>query len=122
MMDDEKDYGKRVLKTYKIQNDVLWELMIIAERLCPNGEWVFQMFAYPDYNTETRETSKKFHAVVTNGDDNVTAVGDNPGAAVALLIHYLLSGYVFPLTGEGGRKFFPADVGWIRDIAEKPSE
>lgn len=106
------DYGKRVLNHYKIQDDVLWDLMLIAQRLCPSGEWVFQMFAHQEFDPESKQLIKKFMAVCTNGDDNVTAVCDTPGAAVALLVHYLLSGSVFPLTGNGGRKFFPADTGW----------
>lgn len=116
------EYGKRVIKHYKVQNDVLWNLMLIAQELCPDGEWVFQMFAHPDYNPETQKVKHKFMAVVTNGDDNVTAVGDNPGAAVALLVHYLLSGSVFPLTGEGGRKFYPADRGWVRTKQDNGDE
>lgn len=115
------EYGKLVIAHYKIQNDALWELMSMAQRLCPGGEWVFQMFARADYNPETPKTPRKrFMATVTNGDDNVTAIGSTPGAAVALLIHYLLDGSVFPLTGNGGRKIFPADNGWTRDKEEQP--
>ena len=113
-MDNTEDYSKRVLAHYQIQKDVLFELMMIAQRLCPGGEWVFQMFASPEYRPEEKLINKKFEAVVTNGDDNVTALADNPGAAVALLIHYLLNGSVFPLTGNNGKKFFPADTGWTR--------
>ena len=91
------DYGKRLLNHYKIQDDVLWDLMLIAQRLCPGGEWVFQMFAHQEYDPESKRLKKKFMATCTNGDDNVTAVCDTPGAAVALLVHYLLSGSVFPL-------------------------
>jgi len=116
MIENNSDnYSKRVLKHYKIQNEVLYDLMIIAQRLCPDGEWVFQMFAYPD-RQDNGEIKKSFMAVVTNGDDNVTAITDNPGASVAKLIFHLLSGSVFPLTGEGGRKFYPADRGWIRKL------
>lgn len=110
------DYGKKVLEHYKIQNSVLFDLMLVAQRLCPDGEWVFQMFAR--FVIVNEKPVKKFHAVVTNGDDNVTAISENPAAAVALLIHYLLDGSVFPLTGNGGVKFFPADQGWIRPVSE----
>ena len=116
------EYSKRVLNHYKIQTDVLWDLMLIAQRLCPGGEWVFQMFAHHEYNPENSRLIKKFMATVTNGDDNVTALSENPGASVALLIHYLLSGSVFPLTGEGGRKFFPADMGWKKMTDEEITE
>lgn len=105
------DYGKRVIAHYKIQADVLWDLMSIAQRLCPSGEWVFQMFAQQEF--KDGRLVKKFMATCTNGDDNVTAVCSTPGAAVALLIHYLLDGAVFPLTGNGGIKYFPGDTGWI---------
>ena len=121
MTDD--DYGKRVIKHYKIQDDVLFDLMMIAQRLCPSGEWVFQMFAEPEYDPANPKIPKKlFMAVVTNGDDNVTAVCKTPGAAVALLIHYLLDGSVFPLTGNGGRKYHPADTGWTRVIETKNTD
>ena len=106
------DYGKRVLKHYKIQEDVLWDLMLIVQSLCPGGEWVFQVFAHQEFDETTSRVKKKFMAICTNGDDNVTAIGNTPGAAVALLAHYLLDGYVFPLTGNGGRKTFPGDTGW----------
>ena len=105
------DYGKRVLAHYKVQADVLWDLMLIVQRLCPSGEWVFQMFAQQEF--KDGKLVKKFMATCTNGDDNVTAINANPGAAVALLAHYLLDGAVFPLTGNGGIKYFPGDTGWI---------
>lgn len=109
------EYGDRVLKHYKIQNEVLWDLMTIAQRLCPSGEWVFQMFATPEYNEKSpMKFDKKFIACVTNGDDNVTAICKSPGGAVAKLIYHLLEGSVFPLTGNGGRKFYPADMGWTK--------
>ena len=111
------DYGNRVLKHYKIQQDVLFDLMMIAQMLCPGGEWVFQMFAYPEQ--KDRKIIKSYMAVVTNGDDNVTAVCSNPGAAVAKLIFHLLDGSVFPLTGDGGRKFYPADRGWVKSLEAK---
>jgi len=114
------EYGNRVIKHFKVQNGILWQLLKIAQELCPDGEWVFQFMAYPDFIDG--KVKNKFMAVCTNGDDNVTAMAENPGAAVALLIHYLLDGSVFPLTGEGGRKFYPADRGWIKapDKDEEP--
>jgi len=108
-----EEYSERVLKHYKIQNDILFDLMMIAQRLCPGGEWVFQLFASPEMN-ESGKLKKSFLAAITNGDDNVTAICENPGAAVAKLISYMLEGSVFPLTGNGGRKFYPGDMDWIK--------
>ena len=115
-------YAERVLKHYKIQTEVLFELMKIAQRLCPDGEWVFQLLSHSEWSREEKIEQKKFMAVVTNGDDNVTAICANPGAAVALLVHYLLDGSVFPLTGNGGVKTFPGDNGWIKEIEDVESE
>lgn len=110
------DYGKRIIEHYKIQNDILWDLMLIAQRLCPGGEWVIQLFAHQEYNAKDKRLIKKFMATCTNGDDNVTAVCSNPAAAVSLLIHYLLDGALFPLSGgNGGRKTYPGDNGWKID-------
>ena len=117
------DYGKRLLNHYRVQNDVLWQLMMVAQKLCPSGEWVFQIFAHQRTPTDNNPLSgRQFEATFTNGDDNITVLADNPGAAVAKLIYHALDGSVFPLTGNGGRKFFPGDTGWIRveDSREQP--
>lgn len=104
----------RTIKHNQAVEKSIWELMIIAQRLCPGGEWVLQIFAYPERNIDGKEM-RKYMATVTNGDDNVTAVATTLGAALALLIHYLLDGSVYPLaSGNGGRKTFPGDTGWVR--------
>ena len=97
------DYQKRVIDTYRAQTEKFWELLQIACYLAP-GTWPIQILPYaegPDKH------DRRFMAVVSNGDDNVTAVAKTPGGAVALLIHYLLEGSVFPLTGEGGHYIVP---------------
>ena len=108
------DYGKRVVQHYKVQPQVLWTLMAVVQELCPGGEWVFQLLTY----VEKRDGRlvNLFQAVITNGDDNVTCMDESPTGAVAGLLYHMLKGHCnpFPLTGDGGRKRFPADNGWIR--------
>src|SRR4030067_1157880 len=99
-MMETNDYGKRLVKHYKIQNEIVLELLALVQKLCPKS-WVIQIL--PTWN-EKRE--KAFLVTVTNGDDNVTAENNNLGAALALLIHYLLNGSIFPLTGGEGEHFF----------------
>lgn len=109
------NYGKRVIGHYKIQTDVLWSLMSLVERLCPDGEWVFQLLTYVEKRNDT--VVRLFQATITNGDDNVTCNDESPTGAVAGLLFHMLKGHgnPFPLTGNGGRKRFPADNGWIRE-------
>jgi hypothetical protein len=92
----EDDYGKRVRETHKLQTDMLWDLLLMAQKICP-GTWVLQILVDLDEHQQ-----HIFRAVVTNGDDNITTQGKTPGSAIAKLIHHLLDGAVFPLTGNMG--------------------
>lgn len=104
------DYGKRVLKHYEVQSGTALKLLEIAQGLCP-GTWVLQILANLDQANGKHVLV--YQVSVTNGDDNVTASNQNLGAALAQLIYYLLNGSVFPLTGDGGVYYHPADRGWI---------
>src|SRR5574343_941116 len=101
------DYSERIIGHYKVVDGVTWELLYVAQRLCP-GEWVLQI----ETNLDPKTKQHIFLAVVSNGDDNVTGAGDTISAALADLILYLLRGSVFPLGGGGGRYIHPADRGW----------
>ena len=118
LMNGEKvdTYGNRVIKHYKIQNEVNLELLSLVQKLCPKS-WVIQVL--PNWN---EKKLKAFLVTVTNGDDNVTAVHENLGAALALLIHYLLDGSVFPLTRGDGKHLFPGDIGWSREKIDSTND
>lgn len=109
------DYGKRVVQHYKVQPQVLWTLMALVQKLCPDGEWVFQLLTYVEKRNDT--LVNLFQAVITNGDDSVACNDESPTGAVAGLLYHMLrgTGNPFPLTGNGGRKTYPADAGWMRD-------
>lgn len=113
------DKVKSEINRYDVHRNLVdkatFELVQMAERLCPGGEWVFQIFTHVEYVRDVKEPRRSWMAVYTNGDDNVTALGKNIGAAVALLVHYALDGALIPLgSGNGGRKIFPADNGWTK--------
>ena len=108
-----RDYCKRIQAHTKAIEDVTWELLGIAERLCP-GEWVLQINRNIDNNQE-----RVFIAVVSNGDDNVTGKGKTIAAALADLVNYLLHGSVYPLTGNNnGMYIHPSDRGWVKKEEE----
>lgn len=106
-------YFKRIQAHNKAIDDITWELLGMAERLCP-GEWVLQIFRNMDNNQE-----RIFIASVSNGDDNVTGKGKTIAAALADLINYLLHGSVYPLAGgNNGMYIYPSDRGWVKKEAE----
>jgi len=108
------DYNKRIQAHNKAIGDVTWELLRIAERLCP-GEWVLQISGNMDNNYE-----RIFTAVVSNGDDNVTGKGKTIAAALADLVNYLLHGSVYPLSGgNNGMYIHPSDRGWVKEVDDK---
>lgn len=103
------EYQNRVLGHYHAIEQSAWELLVVAQRLCP-GDWVLQIMSSFDGHDQKRI----FLAVVSNGDDNVTGTGKTIESALASLINYLLQGSVFPLGGGGGQYVHPADRGWIK--------
>jgi hypothetical protein len=112
------EYQKRINAHHKAVARAEHELFQLAQLLCP-GNWTFHIIASKEYlgmgDHGMRIDDPVYYAVVTNGDDNVTAKGKTVPAAVALLVHYLLNGSVFPLTGNGGR--FNLDH-WEKKIEE----
>lgn len=112
-----EDYGKRLLAHEHAVNAVAWDLLNVAQRLCP-GTWVLQITT----NIDTKTNEHIFLASVSNGDDNVTGQGKTISAALAELINYLLKGSVFPLAGgNSGQYIHPSDWGWVRET-EKDGE
>lgn len=116
-MTQNDEYAKRCRAHRKAVKEVEHELMRIAQRLCPGGHWMLQVDARMEYlgkNDEGKRIEKPIYQVQAhNGDDNVTGRGNTLGSAAALLIHYLLDGAVYPLTGNAGR--FNLGV-WERDL------
>jgi len=113
------EYRERIGKHHRAVAKSEHELFQMAQRLCP-GDWVFHVIASTEYqgmdDSGARIDDPVYYAIVTNGDDNVTAEGKNVAAAVALLVHYLLDGSVFPLTGDNGGRFNLSH--WERKIEE----
>lgn len=103
------DYRERIIKHHEVIDEVAWNLLCVAKRLCP-GDWVLQI----EPNIETKTQKHIYLAIVSNGDDNVTGTGETISTALADLILYLLRGSVFPLGGNGGAYIHPADRGWIK--------
>jgi hypothetical protein len=103
-------YTEQVINTYKATGEIAWDLLLIAKRLCP-GDWVLQVEPGIDHENNKQRV---FHAMVSNGDDNVTGTGKSISSALAQLITYLLNGSVFPLTGNGGQYIHPLDRGFVK--------
>lgn len=99
------NYGDRVNKTLHAQVDTFWELLQIAQYLAP-GTWPLQVLTQIE---GPEKYQRRFMAVVSNGDDNVSGTAKTPGGAVALLISKLLDGAVFPLTGDYGGAYVKPD-------------
>jgi hypothetical protein len=112
------NYGKRLINHYKIQSKTLWTLISTVQSLCPDGEWVFQFLTQVERRND--KLVNLFLATITNGDDNVTCIDESPTGAVAGLLYHMLKGQgnPFPLTGNGGIKYYPGDNGWIREPEE----
>jgi hypothetical protein len=105
-----ENYCKRIQAHNKAIDDVTWELLGIAERLCP-GEWVLQISRNMDMNTHER----LYTAFVSNGDDNITGHGKTIAAALSDLINYLIQGSLYPLAGgNNGMYIHPSDRGWVK--------
>ena len=112
-------YQKTLNRHHEVVPEMEHQLLEIAQRLCPGGHWLLQVTAYREYVCSDkfgiRIERRLYHACAHNGDDNVTGVGKTVGAACADLIHHLLNGAVFPLTGNAGH----FDRGaWEGDIEE----
>jgi len=103
-------YTEQVIKHFQVQNDVNLELLSLAQLLCP-GTWVLEV--RQNIVVIKQMPEKVYHVSVSNGDDNVTTMNKNLGAALAQLIYYLLNGSVFPLTGNMGVYVHPIDAGYV---------